>query len=325
MNRNTNRRIGGFLPIETPAGDGPYHTDLHELSFGRGCLATILRQVRPRKVHVPFYICESILEPIRANGAEACFYAIDHNLLPAVEMDVASDEVVLLVNYFGIRAAALQPFVERWRSRCIIDNTHAFFERPIAGTWMFNSARKFFGVPDGAYLHAPVGVDLSLLPQFAPRRIHLYWQRSGHPRAFDAFLKSESAIDSEPRKMSRFSQSLLGSLDYRHALATRRQNSLHLHRFLGKLNLLADPVTVGASALCYPLLLGSELSRADLTRSGLHIPTFWKEVVDREGGGFEWERHLASALLPLPIDHRYGPNEMDELVTRLEAAIRWAK
>jgi hypothetical protein len=40
------------------------------------------------------------------------------------------------------------------------------------------------------------------------------------------------------------------------------------------------------------------------------VPVLWPELQSREAAGFEWERNVAARLLPLPIDHRYGPSEM---------------
>jgi len=52
------------------------------------------------------------------------------------------------------------------------------------------------------------------------------------------------------------------------------------------------------------------------------VPTLWPEIDSRAGRGFEWERQVAKRLLPLPIDHRYGPEVMDTLAHSVVQVLR---
>ena len=49
----------------------------------------------------------------------------------------------------------------------------------------------------------------------------------------------------------------------------------------------------------------------------LFVPALWPEVPSRRAPGFEKSRDLASRLLPLPIDQRYGDADMDRLAERV--------
>jgi len=200
-----------------------------------------------------------------------------------------------------------------------VDNTQAFFEAPLAAPWTFYSARKFFGVPDGAYLHGPSPVDVDSLPQARPPVGHLCRKLSGEGRsAYQEYLRNEAAIDCRPRRMSQLSRSLLGSIDYEAAMRRRLSNALYLHRRLAAINRLPTPLSDGLAPLCYPLLLDHPVDRESLAQGGLFVPTFWKEVPLRpEADRFPWECELASKLLPLPVDHRYDTSDMDLLLERL--------
>ena len=59
--------IGGFLPLEIAAGAEPYHAGAVALASGGACWHVILRTCRPRRVLLPFYVCDAVLEPLLAS------------------------------------------------------------------------------------------------------------------------------------------------------------------------------------------------------------------------------------------------------------------
>jgi hypothetical protein len=74
--------------------------------------------------------------------------------------------------------------------------------------------------------------------------------------------------------------------------------------------------------MCYPFLPPADVDRAALGRLGVFVPTLWPEVPNRTIPGFEWERDVARRLLPLPIDHRYGPGDMEKVCQALLQVLR---
>jgi hypothetical protein len=314
------RSIGGFLPRETPGSrKGPFHAGLLELSSGRAALALVLSHVHAKRVHLPFFVCDALVDAVRSVGAEPLFHALDADLLPPPEIQPAADDMLLLIDFFGVRSARIASLAQVWQHRCVVDNTQAFFQQPVPGAWTFYSARKFFGVADGAYLAAPVPIDVMRLPQATPSGAHLASPDLGGLAAFEMFQQQESLIDCVPRRMSAVSHALLDRLDYRQAILRRTANARYLHARLAERNLLAEPMSsASVGPLCYPLLLEAPVARDALGAHGLFIPTFWKEVLTRPGAAdFAREQRLAAHLIPLPVDHRYGPHDMQILLDRL--------
>ena len=70
--------------------------------------------------------------------------------------------------------------------------------------------------------------------------------------------------------------------------------------------------TLDADAVpfCYPFLPARPSLHRALWQREIFVPRLWPEIAARPAEGFEWERDLAARLLPLPIDHRYGPGDM---------------
>ncbi len=71
----------------------------------------------------------------------------------------------------------------------------------------------------------------------------------------------------------------------------------------------------------YPLLVeNGESIRRRLQRQKIYIPTLWPDVYDLCGRD-STEYNLAQNILPLPVDQRYGPDDMEELADKAAAEI----
>jgi len=210
--------------------------------------------------------------------------------------------------------------VQEFGSRVAVDDTQAFFRRGRNDVWSFNSARKFFGVPDGGFLYGPAEHVCELPPSDSADCDHLLSRWAGDdPRAWEQFKQHEARIGIEPRVMSIVSRRLLGAVDMDRARRRRQANFQELHRRLRAHNAIALPLdTVGSDGpMCYPFLPTLDVDRRALTRLGILVPTLWPEISCRREPGFDWERQIARRLLPLPIDHRYGLAEMERVAEAL--------
>src|SRR5204862_7965516 len=96
---------------------------------------------------------------------------------------------------------------------------------------------------------------------------------------------------------------------------------LFVHRSLAKHNFFHATLPADATPFCYPLLLDRPVDRRLLACHRLYVPTLWEEVPRRRGTGFDWERKFATQLLPLPIDHRYEPELMEDALERLQKVV----
>ena len=310
------KAIGGFFELEPQRGGGPWHTDALALTSGRACFRKILETARPSKVMVPFFICDAALEPLRVLGVPFEFYGLTSSLDPAATT-WPSDASVLYMNYFDLKNDGAAAHVSALDARAIVDDTQAFFRRGHGRGWSFNSARKFFGVPDGGYAYGPglAGVR----PGTARERVkagHLTTRMTGpQEQAYQQYLEAEADVSAEVVAPSAMAAGLLSGIAYEDARQARRRNFSVVHDRLSKLNALAMDLTLDADAapFCYPLLPSRPSLHEALWRRQIFVPRLWPEVVARPASGFAWERDLASRLLPLPIDHRYDERDMDRL------------
>jgi hypothetical protein len=314
------KRIGGFLPLELPACRGAYHVGAAALASGRACWHRVLQQLKPRKALVPFFVCDAVLQPLAAVGVEYEFYAIGEHLTPELTRRPGEKDVLLAVNYFGLFSTAMQDLTRVHGAQVVVDDTQAFFRKGDAESWSFNSARKFFGVPDGGYLYGPNDADHVYPPSVTGDCAHLVSRMvCDDDVALEQYREHEARIGSDIRAMSPVSERLLASVNFDAVRGARRDNFAALHRRLGSRNQLA--ANLGDLShdvpMCYPFLPDVRVDREALWREGLFVPQFWPEIAKRSSPGFARERQLAERLLPLPVDHRYGTDDMALLCDRL--------
>jgi hypothetical protein len=305
--------VGGFFELEAARGGDLWHCGSVALTSGRACLRAILELTRPARLFVPFYICDAALEPLRRLRIPIEFYRLTPTLDPEHE-GWPADACVLYVNYFDMKTGGADRLVAALGSRTIVDDTQAFFRRGRGTGWSFNSARKFFGVPDGAYVYGPRACDIRPAePNDTAPAAHLSSRLAGDQElAYRQFLAAEAQVSSDVQLPSQAASRLLEGISYEEVRIARRRNFTQLHERLAGVNALAMDLRLDADAapFCYPFLPSRPSLHRALWQRQIFVPRLWPEVVSRPGGTFVWERDLAERLLPLPIDHRYGHDDM---------------
>jgi hypothetical protein len=131
--------------------------------------------------------------------------------------------------------------------------------------------------------------------------------------ARQAYQAAEAQFDASIAPISAATVSLLGGVDVATVKATRRRNFLRLQELLGEDNALTLTLTDDAVPFCYPMLPRRHVRREALAEAGIFVPTYWADCVKRGHATFAWEMDLAQRLLPLPIDHRYTPEDMERV------------
>lgn len=220
------KEIGGYFELELRKGE-EYHKDAIRLNTGRNALEYILRERKYSKVYIPYFTCDVLLEPFKKLSMSYHYYSIDKNFEPVFDYtQLRTDDAFLYTNYFGLKDSFINTLSTR-RRNLIVDNSQAFFSMPIVGSDTFYSCRKFFGVPDGAYLYLD-GADPVNLPidRSVDRFIHLLERIDDSAEVgYADFKKNDDALTGQPiMRMSRLTESLLRSIDYKHTIKKRREN-----------------------------------------------------------------------------------------------------
>lgn len=312
--------IGGYFSLELPQRE-EYHKNAIRLNTGRNCLEYILRVRGYKKVYVPYYTCEAVMEPVNKLGIPYEFYHIDIHFEIRGRFTLKEGEALLYTNYFGLKQRYVEQLAEKTGSRLIVDNTQAFYAKPITGIDTFYTCRKFFGVPDGAYLYCEKELDEELEQDYSYERVtHLVKRIDlSAEEGFKDFRRVDDGLDNQPiRKMSKLTQRMMQGIDYE-AVAQRRRSNFHLlHEALGKENNIDLRLEEDAVPMVYPYLVPVEGLREKLIENKIFVARYWPNVLDWTNKG-DIEYLLAYQMQPLPIDQRYGVEEICRIIKIVKA------
>lgn len=308
---NLIKPIGGYFELELPVYP-ELHADAIALNSGRFCLEYVLRCRHYKKVYVPYFTCDSAIEPIKKLGVRYEFYHIDKEYRIIGEIRLNDGEALMYTNYWGLQDAYCQLLASKYGRRLILDYTQAFYSEPIIGIDTFYSCRKFFGVPDGGYLYTDAQADFAIAQDESYTRMSSLVKRIDiSPEAgFQDFHDISSIFHEMPiRKMSNFTKRMMGGIDYEHAARRRIDNYNTLQQQLGGRKLYFGEVPM---VFPYTSEAGQELRR-NFIANKVFVAKYWPNV-DEWAGEHALETWMANHILPLPIDQRYDVNDMDRII-----------
>lgn len=311
--------IGGYFSLELPQCE-EYHKDALRLNTGRNCLEYILRARGYKKVHVPYYTCEAVMEPISKLGVSYEYYYVDIHLEISTPFTLKEGEALLYTNYFGLKQHYVEQLAEKIGSRLIVDNTQAFYAKPLADIDTFYTCRKFFGVADGAYLYTNKLLDEDFSQDESYNRMaHLLKRIDLSPEeGFVDFRKADDGLSNQSiSKMSKLTQRIMQSINYDAVAARRVENYNYLHKYLAGSNQLHFTLADDAVPMVYPYLADKDGLREYLIQNKVFVAKYWpnvQEYCSKESIDFL----LATKLVPLPIDQRYQIGEMNYIIKCIE-------
>lgn len=309
------QEIGGYIEFEKNTGD-LYHNDAIALNCGRSCLAYLIKSRKITKIKLPKFVCGSVINLCIRENVKISYYNINLDFLP-VDVELAEDEWLYVVNYYGQLEVSDIILIKQKFGRIILDNAQSYYQMPINNIDTLYTCRKYFGVPDGAFLYTDSYIEVQNRDLSYDRMNFLMGRFEKSASDFySEYVANNKLFDSEPIKMmSLLTENILRGLDYEKIKNIRTQNFSYLHNRLGKLNKLNLKVPEGA--FMYPLYLKNGASiRVKLQKELIYIPTLWPSVY-KLSRDCELEYDLAENILPLPVDQRYDEATMKYVSDRI--------
>jgi hypothetical protein len=319
--KTTLRTMGGYYELQLAVGK-EFYPNLIRLNTGRNALEYILKQKGYAKIYIPYFTCDVLLEPIKKLDVAYQFYKINDQLNPVIDFEIEPDACFLYTNYFGIKQETIKCLSKQIKN-LIIDNSQAFFSAPLPGIDTFYSCRKFFGVPDGAYLQINKKLSRKLpVDSSVSRCSHLLKSiEFGVEAGYSDFKRNnDSLVNNEIRSMSPLTQRILSSINYEECARIRKRNFEFLHKHLQAQNLFKFDIPDDYSPMVYPFLSADRDLKLHLIQKKIFVATYWPNV-------FKWttskmyENYLARCMVPLPIDHRYNLQDMFFMLNILQQFI----
>lgn len=311
------KEIGGYIELDRyrlPM----LHDGAIALNCGRNALAYILRGKGIEKIRIPKFLCASVRQACEREGVEVRYYSVAENFLPEEDFSLEADEWLYIVNYYGqIGNDRVAAFKEKYQ-RIIVDNAQAYYQEPVEGVDTLYTCRKYFGVADGAFVYtdAKLAQEPERDESFDRMRFLLGRFERSASEFYGEYASNNALFADEPiKRMSKLTDNLLRGIDYKGVKTQRTRNFETLHKAFANRNRLR--LTVPEGAFMYPLYVenGAEIRRA-LQAQKIYIPTLWPDVFDIcEASELEYD--MAKNILPIPVDQRYGEEEMRWLILRV--------
>lgn len=315
-----NKEIGGFFSLELPSKKKHFHLNSIKLNSCRSALEYILRIKKPTIVYIPYYICGVMLEPFINTNIRFKYYSLNKNLELLKNINLEKDEYLLYVNYFGIKNSYIDKLIHKYKKKLIIDSSQSFFSK-YKKIYSIYSPRKFFGVSDGGYLTGnfeliPLDRDISI-----NRMRHLLGRLDLNANIFyDEYKKNDDQLSSQPiKKMSLLTESILKSINYNKVKKIRNKNFMYLHKFLKYFNKLDIEIDYIDGPMVYPFLYKEKIKKK-LIKNKIYVATYWNDILNIDGIP-STEVYLTKNIIPLPIDQRYGIDDMKKIVKIIEESL----
>ena len=315
------REIGGYIEIDEYSLP-MLHEEAIMLNTARNCLAYLIEKKKIVSIALPKFLCDSVSQVCRERGVEIHYYSIDTNFEP-VDMDLEDGVWLYVVNYYGLIDNTNILELKRKYGNLIIDNVQAYYQKPVEGVDTIYTCRKFFGVPDGAFLYTDLNMDEELEQDYSYERIrHLLGRYEKSALDFyDEYVMEEKLFSRQPiMKMSKLTYNMLHAIDYDKVKNKRIENFKCLYSGLADINQLKFHKLMECP-FAYPLFIkDGNAIRKMLQQNKIYVPTLWPDVfhVCKES---DVEYQMAENILPLPIDQRYSVQDMDYVITILRKCL----
>ena len=309
------KEIGGYFGLEDHINNGgEYYKELIALNTARNALVYLVKAKRIKKLYIPYLLCDSVSQVCEREGIAYEYYHINERFQPIFGKELKDDEYLYIVNLYGQLSNERILEQKRQYKNIITDNIHAFFQKPIDGIDTIYSCRKFFGVPDGAYLSTDCLLKENLpLDNSDDRTNHIYGRiKDGATAHYAEFKANDASFKKLPlMKMSELTHKMLSEIDYETVRTIREENYAFLQQQLGNKNRLNLRLPEGPYAYPFYCENGMEVKKK-LAEKKIYVATLWPNVKDLEG---TLEKNYAENILPLPCDQRYARSDMEIMIS----------
>ncbi|MCX4338387.1 MAG: UDP-2,4-diacetamido-2,4,6-trideoxy-beta-L-altropyranose hydrolase [Lachnospiraceae bacterium] len=310
----------------------------------------------PKRCLMPAYMCDSVFLPFLNRGWELVFYTVDRGLLSYGEelfrLALETDPGLILIHpYYGTDTCKEMrvPLKALRRSGIYVmeDVTQSYYLEGAGKDvdFVVGSLRKWYAIPDGGFVVSdlPLAEDVledgeeqanERLSVLTEKWAYLYdGARSEETKRQEkkaAYRKKNCALEEAldhytgVRRMSRVTRAMLAEIDEAGAAQKRKENYQYLYEKIEGLRRLRPILQrQGGEAPLYLPIYAREREELQsfLRDHDIYAPVLWPLGEENRNAFMGDEDYIHRHMLALPIDQRYGIDEMErigEVLTKFE-------
>ncbi len=340
-----------YIQEVTPQSFGLKGNDYCFLSTCRSAISLALELIEMQNPNVskiaavPSFTCETVIQPFLDSGYDLKMYEINEEL--GIEKERFLEDiresgvgVIIIHRYFGFDTMPdIGEIIDGIRNlgiSIIEDRTQCLYSdiELLDADFFVASLRKWHGIPDGGILVCkegvidgkPLNVDVELEQakvDAGHAKYNYLFHHIGEKDSFlEKFRKAEDILDnrSQKYKISPFSYAMQASLDISGMKQKRRRNYAMLTkgiRSVEGIESVFPELQKGVVPLYCPIMVTERQHiQKFLCDRGIYAPIIWPKpdmLPDISGN----RSKLYQNMLCIPIDQRYGEEDMDRIVNVL--------
>jgi dTDP-4-amino-4,6-dideoxygalactose transaminase len=322
------------------------------LSTGRAAENMVLDDVESRNPNinkvaiVPPYTCHTVLEPFYKHGYELYTYRVSLNLeTSAIDLrKVIEDKkpgIVLIHRYFGFdTVVGCHDIIDEFSEKGIVfveDGTQSLFSNyeSLNADYYTGSLRKWAGLPDGGFAVSKktlfrakpdeYDVELTAVKLSASYEKNSYIQglQVEKQHFLSLYAEAEQILNSETKyyKISPVSVGVFNKLNIKELINRRRENySCLFERVRGRkcIRPILGQLTREVVPLYFPIYVEDRIAfQTKLREERIYAPIVWP-LPDKAPLICNEAKELYNHLICIPIDQRYGIDDMMRIIDCME-------
>lgn len=311
------KSLGGYLQVENKSSIKNLYNKSTIYSNARTCIYLIVKELEIKVMHIPYYICSEVIDVLNKLNVVIKYYHLNNEFLPK-NINLNVNEYILYINYFGICDSNIKYLSKIYNEYLIIDNTMSFYSNNEHNI-CFNSARKFLGIPDGAFLNGCL-IKTKIHEHSNAIDDHLHLRKENKLKeGYKFFLKNEEILNNICLLANPKSIKILDNINHDRIRLIRRRNYKFLCEALDNLNLINTQICTDSTPLCYPFLTQNKINFKHLHRKNIFVPRYWPNLIKET----KFTSNLFfSDILPLPIDQNITYDDLEYLLRNLKQLLK---
>ena len=288
---------------------------------GRSSLKLLLQTRSIKKVLLPDYLCEVIIEILKNENIEFDFYHINEDLSFDIESIKSKEfDALYIINYFGIQHEKIKGMEE---DKIIIEDNVFFFDfendMNYENWFAFNSYRKITSLADGSLIKTNLKVTErnSKISYFSTLKYkakflkydYIYNKKGKEENYLRLFNKAEKIVGKKIAYISNESIYLLSKLNYDNIMRIRKK------RF-NKLYSTFEPFCLNKKVNEYSFFVlkveNRDNIRKKLFKHKIFLPVHWPKVT---------ENILYDKVLSVPLFENYSDEEFEYMFNILKGYV----
>lgn len=333
-------------PLGTPAQFNCKGIDYVWLSTGRSAIQFVINTIEGRNPNIkkvavlPSFTCDTVFEPFLKSGYEVFYYPVEHDLRTTsnaiLETVIKYDaSIVLFHRYFGFdtldgQVDRMCEVLRELRKYTIEDCTQCLYSdiSRADSDFTVGSIRKWTGTPDGGFAVCQEGCfndkpqrpdkdleEAKIKASYTKYR-YLFEHKGDKGEMLAMYRAAEDILDNQKNIfcISDMSAKVQAGLNVNELKSKRRANFELLSQELKQYVRPVFTLNKREIPLFFPILVDDRGAlQKHLVANAIYAPVVWPkdEQQPRQCDGAE---DLYEHLLCIPIDQRYGIEDMERII-----------